>query len=218
MVEFKIVVADPEAKADSPIVKVKAKGDPEIPFGDDEKNKRKLPVCKANPELVKKLNAVHKVITLRFRKEDKKVNYTCKVVEDTSLQPDEIKVSLEWLGENVGAEEAEAEAFRAKAWQITVTSPAADTFIGLRIGDRFDGSIVGLPGVTLEIRGGSDNSGFPMHPGVAGPVRKRVLLSGPPGFHPREKGERRRKTVHGNVISHNIVQINTVIVYEKPRS
>jgi small subunit ribosomal protein S6e len=44
------------------------------------------------------------------------------------------------------------------------------------------------------------------------------LLSGPPGFHPRKKGERRRKTVRGNTISEDIVQINTKIVKkgEKP--
>ncbi len=212
MVEFKIVVSDPESKHDLPVLKVKVKGDPEIGYGEDEKSKRKLPVCKANPKLIDKLKAVYKIITVRIRKEDKKFNYTCRVVEDSKIPENEVHVSLEWLGDNVGVEECEGEAFRAKAWQITVTSPKADSLIGLKIGDRFDGSIVGLPGVLLEIRGGSDNSGFPMHPGVAGPVRKRVLLSGPPGFHPREKGERRRKTVHGNVISHNIVQINTIIV------
>ena len=46
-----------------------------------------------------------------------------------------------------------------------------------------------------------------------GGVKKRVLLSGPPGFHPKEKGERRRKMIRGNTITEDIVQINTVIVY-----
>ena len=213
MPEFKVVISDPQAKADLPVVKVKVKGDENIEYGDDEKNQRKLPTCKANPKLLEKIKAVHGVITVRIRKEDRKFNYTCKAIADNSIPEDTVHVSLEWLGDKVGPEEAEGEVFRAKAWQITVTSPAADQLVGLRIGDRFDGSIVGLPGYQLEIRGGSDNSGFPMLPSIPGPVKKRVLLSGPPGFHPREKGERRRKTVRGNTISHDIVQINTVIVY-----
>jgi small subunit ribosomal protein S6e len=70
----------------------------------------------------------------------------------------------------------------------------------------------------LKITGGSDKDGFPMHPDVEGIGRKRILLTGPPGFHPRLKGERRRKTVRGNTISEDIVQINCKIVKrgEKP--
>ncbi len=215
MPEFRIVIADPEAKEDQPIIKVKVKGDPELPFSSEEKEKKKLPVCKANSKLLEKLNARHGIITLRFKREDKKIKFTCKVEADSSLGENEVVVSLEWLGDAVGAEEAEAEAFRARAWQLTITSPQADQLVGLKIGDIFDGSIVGLPGYKLEIRGGSDNSGFPMHPSIQGAGKYRVLLSGPPGFHPREKGERRRKTVRGNIIGPDIVQVNTVIVYEK---
>ncbi len=217
MPEFKVVISDPKAGADIPEVKVKIKGDEEIPFGDDEKSQRKLPTCKANPELVKKLGAEHGIITIRIRKEEKKIKHTCRVVQDDSVPVDEVRVSLEWLGDAVGAEEAEGVAFRAKAWQITITSPEADQLIGLKIGDQFDGSLVGLSGYKLEIRGGSDNSGFPMLPTLPGPVKKKVLLSGPPGFHPREKGERRRKTVRGNTITHDTVQINTVITYPKEK-
>ncbi len=215
MPEFKVVISDPKAGADIPEVKVKIKGDEEIPFGDDEKSQRKLPTCKASPELVKKLGAEHGIITIRIRKEEKKIKHTCRVVQDDSVPVDEVRVSLEWLGDAIGAEEAEGVAFRAKAWQITITSPEADQLIGLKIGDQFDGSLVGLSGYKLEIRGGSDNSGFPMLPTLPGPVKKKVLLSGPPGFHPREKGERRRKTVRGNTITHDTVQINTVIIYPK---
>lgn len=213
MPEFKIVISDPEAKATDPIVKVKVKGDPELPFTREESEKRKLPICKANPALLEKLGAKHGIITLRFRKGDKKINLTCKTLKDEKLAEDEVIVSLEWLGEKIEAEEAEAEAFRAKAWQVTVSSPQADSLLGLKIGDTFDGGIVGLPGFKLRIKGGSDLAGFPMHPAVPGSGKHRILLSGPPGFHPREKGERRRKTVRGNTIGPEIVQINTVIVY-----
>ncbi|BES82617.1 30S ribosomal protein S6e [Pyrodictium abyssi] len=213
MPEFKIVISDPGAKADSPVLKVKIKGDENIEYGEEEKSQRKLPVCKANPKLIEKLGAIHNIITVRIRKEEKKIKHTCRVVADAEVPEDEVRVSLEWLGDAAGVEEAEGEVFRAKAWQIAITSPQADQLIGLKIGDTFDGGLVGLPGYQLKIRGGSDSSGFPMLPSIPGPVKKRVLLSGPPGFHPREKGERRRKTVRGNTITHDIVQINTVIVY-----
>ncbi|MEM3292421.1 MAG: S6e family ribosomal protein, partial [Saccharolobus sp.] len=60
--------------------------------------------------------------------------------------------------------------------------------------------------------GGSDNSGFPMRSDVTGAAKRKIILSSPPGFYPKEDGERRRKTIRGNVISQEIVQINTIIV------
>ncbi|NPB02712.1 MAG: 30S ribosomal protein S6e [Methanopyri archaeon] len=101
---------------------------------------------------------------------------------------------------------------KARSYQVEIKGEKAERLLGKKIGDIIDGEIVGLPGYKLEIRGGSDKDGFPMRPDIHGPVRVRVLLSGPPGFHPREKGERRRKTVHGNTISEDIVQVNTKIV------
>ncbi|ENN96444.1 30S ribosomal protein S6e [Methanocaldococcus villosus KIN24-T80] len=90
--------------------------------------------------------------------------------------------------------------------------------VGKKIGDIFDGSIIGLNGYKLQITGGTDDSGFPMRPDIHGSGKVRVLLSGPPGFWPKRKGERRRKTVRGNTIAPDIVQINCkVIEYgEKP--
>ncbi len=215
MPEFRVVIGDPRSKADDPVVKVKVKGVEDIEWSQEEKERQKLPICKMNPNLLKKIRANELgIVTLRFRTEEgKKVNITCRAVLDQSLPEDQVLISLELLGDKVGAEEAEAEAFRAKTWQIHVKGAAAEAFLGKRIGERVDGKVVGLPGVELEIRGGSDNSGFPMHPGIPGGVKKKVLLSGPPGFHPREKGERRRKTVRGNTIVEDIVQINTKIVY-----
>ena len=90
--------------------------------------------------------------------------------------------------------------------------------IGLKIGDEFSGDIIGLSGYTLKITGGTDKDGFPMHPSVEGVGRKKILLSSPPCFHPKRKGERRRKMVRGNTISQDIVQINCKVVKkgEKP--
>ncbi|WP_457615026.1 30S ribosomal protein S6e [Methanopyrus sp.] len=101
---------------------------------------------------------------------------------------------------------------KARSYQVEVKGENAEKLIGKRIGDVINGEIVGLSGYKLKITGGTDKDGFPMRPDIHGPVRVRLLLSGPPGFHPRRKGERRRKTVRGNTISEDIVQVNTVIV------
>jgi len=88
--------------------------------------------------------------------------------------------------------------------------------IGRRIGEVIDGSIVDLSGHKVQIMGGSDKDGFPMRQNVHGGVRRQVVLSGGVGFNPESEGERRRKTVRGNVITDEIVQINMKIV-EKPK-
>ncbi|RLE51414.1 MAG: 30S ribosomal protein S6e [Candidatus Methanomethylicota archaeon] len=99
-----------------------------------------------------------------------------------------------------------------KAKQVTISDPISYTLIGLKIGDVIDGSPLGFPGVKLKITGGSDKAGFPMLPYLPGGRKYRILLSGPPGFRPKEKGLRRRKTVRGNVITEDIVQINMIVV------
>ncbi len=81
-----------------------------------------------------------------------------------------------------------------------------------KIGDKVKGDFLGLTGYELEITGGSDKQGFPMRQDIQGTARKRVLLTGGSGFHPKLKGERRRKSVRGNTISPEIVQVNTKIV------
>jgi small subunit ribosomal protein S6e len=64
--------------------------------------------------------------------------------------------------------------------------------------------------------GGSDKDGFPMRPSVHGGVRRRVILSGGVGFNPQNRGMRKRKTIRGNVITDEIVQVNMKI-FEKPK-
>jgi small subunit ribosomal protein S6e len=128
---------------------------------------------------------------------------------------------MELLGELVGELEAEAEAFRAKAWQIAVPEDVVVRLAGLEIGDVFDGDLIGFEGIRLKIRGGSDATGFPMHPGIPGSVKKKVLLSGPPGYRPSRKGERKRKTVRGRMIPDPrgerrktaLAQLNVIIFY-----
>jgi len=99
-----------------------------------------------------------------------------------------------------------------KSKTFELDEQASASLIGLKIGDVFDGSIMNLQNVKLKITGGSDSSGFPMIPYLPGGKKYRVLLSHPPGFRPKEKGLRKRKTVRGNTITSDIVQINTVII------
>jgi len=101
-----------------------------------------------------------------------------------------------------------------KAQQVEVKGGKAQALIGLKIGDTIDGSLVGLPGKKLMITGGSGKAGEPMRPDVQGGVKKRLLLAGPPGYHPPKEGMRKRKLIRGNTITEDIVQINTKIIYE----
>jgi len=101
-----------------------------------------------------------------------------------------------------------------KTYQITLDEKKTRALIGRKIGEVISGDLIGLPGYEIEITGGSDKDGVPMRPDVHGGVRKRVLLSGPPGFHPTRLGERRRKTVRGNIVTDEIVQVNAKIVKE----
>jgi len=98
-----------------------------------------------------------------------------------------------------------------RAYQITVSGSKADALIGKRIGDEFLGDVVGLPGYTLKVTGGTDKDGFPMRPDLPGPQRRRILVSGGVGYKPRKKGMRKRKTFRGNEISADIVQVNVVV-------
>jgi len=99
-----------------------------------------------------------------------------------------------------------------RAWQV---EKEADALIGLSIGDRFDGSIIGLTGYTLEITGGSDKDGFPMRSDIPGTGRRKLLLSGGVGYRPKEKHIRRRKSVRGKKISEDISQVNVKVVEKK---
>lgn len=56
-----------------------------------------------------------------------------------------------------------------KAYQIEKDVPS---LIGLKIGQKFDGSMLGLSGFTLEVTGGSDKDGFPMRKDLEGFLKK----------------------------------------------
>jgi len=103
-----------------------------------------------------------------------------------------------------------------KSSVVEVEGSRAVPLIGKRIGETIDGAFIGLHGHKLMITGGSDKDGFPMRPDVHGGVRTRIILSGGVGFKPQRRGERRRKTVRGNIITEDIVQVNMKII-ERPK-
>jgi small subunit ribosomal protein S6e len=103
-----------------------------------------------------------------------------------------------------------------KSQLVEVEETQAVPLIGRKLGEVIDGAAVKLSGYKLKITGGSDKDGFPMRPNIHGGVRVRAILSGGVGFHPSRKGDRRRKTVRGNVITDAIVQLNMKVV-EKPK-
>ena len=99
-----------------------------------------------------------------------------------------------------------------KSKVVELEEARATPLIGRRIGEIIDGSVVDLPGQKVQITGGSDKDGFPMRPSVHGGVRRRIILSGGTGYNPQHEGLRKRKTIRGNVVTDEIVQINLKIV------
>ena len=105
-----------------------------------------------------------------------------------------------------------------KSQLIEVEEAQAVPLIGRKIGEIIDGTAVKLSGHKLKITGGSDKDGFPMRPNIHGGVRVGAILSEGVGFHSTSKGERKRKTLRGNVITDAIVQINMKIVEKSKKT
>ena len=98
-----------------------------------------------------------------------------------------------------------------KTYQAVVSGHHANSLVGKKVGDEFDGIFVSLPGYKLVVTGGSDKDGFPMRKELQGTRRRKILISKSQGFRPKDKGVRRRKSVRGNTISTDIIQINMKI-------
>jgi small subunit ribosomal protein S6e len=98
-----------------------------------------------------------------------------------------------------------------KTYQKEIKDEEASRLVGLRIGEVFNGQLIGESG-QLQITGGTDKDGFPMRRGIPGSRRLKILVRGGPGFIPKASGERKKKRVRGDTISEDIVQINTKVV------
>jgi small subunit ribosomal protein S6e len=99
-----------------------------------------------------------------------------------------------------------------KAYQVELKDVGANRFLGHHIGDKIDGGVLGLPGYSVVVTGGSDREGFPMRGDLPGSRRRRLLVANGIGYHATAEGKKRRKSIHGRDISADVGQINVKIV------
>jgi len=104
-----------------------------------------------------------------------------------------------------------------KAYNIDVAGPKTAKFVGKAIGAEVDGESAGLAGYTLVITGGSDKDGVPMRKDLPGQGRRRILVSGGIGYHPKAEGMRKRKTLRGNELSGDLIQVNAAVKEYGPK-
>ncbi len=107
-----------------------------------------------------------------------------------------------------------------KSYQSQISGHHANSLIGKKIGDEFDGIFVNLPGYKLVVTGGTDKAGFAMRPDAEGGRLREVLTAESTGYKSRsrhknkhkklvhEQGTRKRVNVRGNTITPEIAQIN----------
>ncbi len=107
-----------------------------------------------------------------------------------------------------------------KCYQNSISGHHANSLIGKKIGDEFDGIFVSLPGYKLIVTGGTDKAGFAMRRDIQGSRLKKILTAESTGYRSKsrhknkhkplvhEKGMRKRIVVRGNTISPDIIQIN----------
>jgi small subunit ribosomal protein S6e len=104
----------------------------------------------------------------------------------------------------------------------------SESMLGKKLGEKISGEEISpnLAGYELEISGASDKAGFPSSKDIEGPGLKRKLLTKGFSFHKLKKkkktanrkkvskGMRKRRTVRGNTISQDTVQINLKVLKE----
>jgi len=106
-----------------------------------------------------------------------------------------------------------------KTFQKEIEENQIENIVGLKIGDEFDGSLVGLMGYNLQVTGASDKEGFPSKRNIEGANRVSIVLTPGIGFkNANRNGYRRRKSIRGNTISEQIAQLNIKIIKEGKKS
>merc|ERR1712107_280480 len=88
-------------------------------------------------------------------------------------------------------------------------------FYEKRMGQEMEADTLGdeFKGYVVRITGGNDKQGFPMKQGVGTTGRVKLLLSkGQSCYRPRRTGERKRKSVRGCIVNHNLSILNLIIV------
>lgn len=92
-------------------------------------------------------------------------------------------------------------------YQREIDGQDANRFIGRSIGEEVD-----FQGLTLDLTGGSDETGRPMREDVPGTALRELLLAGGVGYEPTRDGVRKRVTVRGAEIDDDVAQINASVV------
>ncbi len=100
-----------------------------------------------------------------------------------------------------------------KSEVIDAKDSTAQLFVGRRLGDVVDLSVVGQ-NYKVKLTGGSDRAGFPMRADMLGSAKRYVLLTEGTGYRNATEGEKRRKLVRGGLVSEEIYQLNAVKVEE----
>lgn len=104
-----------------------------------------------------------------------------------------------------------------KSFQKELSQEEAESLYGRVLGEEINGELFGLTGAKLLITGGSDYSGFPMRKDVAGPGKKKILITKSLGFKGKLRGKRFdgvriKRTVAGNTVSENTHQLNLKVM------
>lgn len=102
----------------------------------------------------------------------------------------------------------------AKSYQREISGEKAQNLKGRKIGDTVKGDDIGFEGYEFQITGGSDRTGFPMRRDVDSDSKKRILAVSGTGLKKRRKGLKVRKTVAGNTVGNETVQVNLKILKE----
>ena len=100
-----------------------------------------------------------------------------------------------------------------KCYKTEIKYQHAAPLMGLNIGEKVDGSKLGLEGYELQVTGGMDYCGFPMRSGILG-QRKKINIYKSTGFKGALKGIKRRKTVCGHKVNEKISAINLKVLKE----
>ena len=105
-----------------------------------------------------------------------------------------------------------------KAYQVELKDPGAGKLLGKKIGDKIEGDVLGMPGYSVQVTGGSDREGFPMRADLPGSKRRKILVSKGVGYHPTAEGKKKRKSIHGRDISSDVGQINVKVIESGAKS
>lgn len=93
-------------------------------------------------------------------------------------------------------------------------------FFDKRISHEIEGDTLGddFKGYVFKITGGNDKQGFAMLQGVLTAARVSLLFTnGMKCFRPRKRGERKRKSVRGCVVSAELSVLNLVVIKKGPQ-